>query len=113
MYWYIQGLTCQIPERLLDAADGGVMGMPLVFLIESAVEVLDLEHVPTNKRGLKFVDPLDDACIPAPVRCFSDSGSSVVGVDYDENPVAALGYLNSFSLYICNFHFRILLPANL
>jgi hypothetical protein len=39
------------------------MWMPLVFVVEPAMKVLDLEDIPAYQRRLEFVYPLDDARI--------------------------------------------------
>ena len=103
MGWHIQNLAYQIAHRLFYSAESRMVGMAFRIVIETLAKCLQLERIPSDERRFEGVnDVLDTRLIPT-MRSLTNADRTIVSMDFDEEPIATVIYLNDLSFYVCDF----------
>ena len=80
-----------------------MVGVAFRVVVETLAECLKLKRIPADERGFECINgPLDVRVVPT-VGSLADTDCAIVGVDLDEDPIAAVVHLNDLGLYVCDF----------
>jgi hypothetical protein len=72
-------------------------------VIETLAKCLHLKRIPPDKCRFERLNEVFDARVIPTVGSLTDPDATVVSMYLDEEPIAAVVYLNNLSLYVRDF----------
>jgi glyceraldehyde-3-phosphate dehydrogenase/erythrose-4-phosphate dehydrogenase len=100
---HIQSLAYQIAHRLLNPAESRMVGMTFRVVIETLAKCLQLKRIPSDERRFEGVNDVLDARVIPTMGSLANTDRAIVSMDFNEEPITAVIYLNDFSFYVCDF----------
>src|SRR5262249_47617733 len=87
-----RGLACDIPQRMLDAADGGIddrAAREAGEVVHGGPQVLDIAWILADQPRFEIFDSGDRRFVRADGIGFAPAGDALVGQNLDEAEIAA------------------------
>ena len=80
-----------------------MVGVAFSVVVETLAKCLKLKRIPTDEHRFECLNDMLDARVVPTVGSLANTDCAVIGMDFDEDPIAAVVYLNDLGLYVCDF----------